>query len=232
LVIQYPEDTSVGYCGSIKSGRNALGARIEHPTFGKICVFNTHLSADLSGLACADLCGSTLQLKEMQILVEYVEQNICPEDTDNLLICGDFNEMAVSSTLTTLLQHQGTWGPFIDCAFETSDGPCLCPAGTIPSACCPPVKGCCCCPPGLIRLDYCMLSARSSSLWPSEYHTGNVQFSDHRPLCVDFIHVDQPQIRRHKPYQIVCLQTRLGVCVTIVLSILATPCLVLALYYA
>ena len=95
--------------------------------------------------------------------------------------------------------------------------------GSMPSSCCPPVKPCCYLPPGLLRIDYCMMSEKSVHLWPHNSFVDDVTCSDHLPLIVDFrfrnrITDTQPYVPRKQLWyiRIQCIATMLLLCGTIV----------------
>lgn len=200
-------------------GINMLAARVEHPQFGSTWVCTAHLTADPVGMLTGDRCCGSLQLAQMNTMIEFVESQC---KGDNLVICGDFNELQHSLTVQRLLQSKGRWGSFIDCGFETSQSSC-CPSGSMPSSCCPPVKPCCYLPPGLLRIDYCMMSEKSVHLWPHGSFVDDVTCSDHLPLIVDFrfrnrLTDTQPYVPRKQIWYIrmQCIATMLFLCGMIV----------------
>ena len=296
-------------------GINMLAARVEHPQFGSTwvctggctptpqciqhivhhstasmtkqliawCRVTAHLTADPVGMLTGDRCCGSLQLAQMNTMIEFVESQC---KGDNLVICGDFNELQHSLTVQRLLQSKGRWGSFIDCGFETSQSSC-CPSGqyarslllnalaarglvgqvlhirsasvllyaalstqfldelthllvsrhpdfgcvtvsfvvsgSMPSSCCPPVKPCCYLPPGLLRIDYCMMSEKSVHLWPHGSFVDDATCSDHLPLIVDFrfrnrLTDTQPYVPRKQIWYIrmQCIATMLFLCGMIV----------------
>ena len=138
-------------------GINMLAARVEHPQFGSTwvctggctptphciqhsvhprtasitrqliawCWVTAHLTADPVGMVTGDRCCGSQQLAQMNTMIEFVESQC---KGDNLVICGDFNELQHALTVQLLLQSKGRWGSFIDCGFETSQSGC-CPSG-------------------------------------------------------------------------------------------------------
>lgn len=202
--------------GCFGCGIGSLLVSVEHPTFGKSWIMSAHLTADPIGMLTGDWCCGSAQLGQVRALLQYADTAFSDgaDGADNLVICGDFNELSCAASINEILNHDGAWGHFLDCAFQTFST-----AGTLPSSCYPPVKPCCCIPMGSFRIDYCFLAEQSKHLWPVHSAVEQVQHSDHMPLIVDFeyrdaLNEEEPRVPRQK-WPCVCVMC---VCVLIVVS--------------
>lgn len=183
--IEIPEHRSFG---KKHSASLACGILVEPPGLGRTWVFSAHYKADVFGAATLSLCGSA-QLHSTETILEWIEERVGVSGTDNVIFCGDLNEVLASKSIQTFLTHKGNWGPFVDCAFELQrraqpSGWFIFPAGTIPSI---GWYG------GILRLDYVLMSSKSRKLDVKSTYVAHVGHSDHRPVIVDFNSKRTPQ---------------------------------------
>ena len=155
--------------GSSRRGLSqAAGMKIKHSLhFGNTYIVSLHCMADVLGFAIDGTAGS-LQLQNVRRVLQYLDSNIHEEDTDNVLVVGDFNSIAGSGVVREMHSYQGKWGPYVDCARL-----CGSTARTIPKFC------------GL-RVDYVFLASKSKYLRPISASVANIGYSDHFPVTVSF----------------------------------------------
>ena len=101
--------------------------------------------ADELGMLTLDFIGS-LQMQNLEAILSFIETTADPADTENVILCGDFNSFFGSRTVRRLLTHFGNWGPFVDCARATGN-----PQNTHHYP---------------LRIDYIFLSSRSKTMYP------------------------------------------------------------------
>ncbi len=145
-------------------GHQYVSVKLDNPVFGRIWIFSVHFMADEGGLATCDLFGS-LQLQNLQALLEHIETHVHEDECDSVIIMGDFNSLSCSRVVQSLLRTKGKWGPYIDCASACSNNNAT--------------------HEWYLRIDYVFLSSRSK-IEPVRSRIHRVPYSDHYPLLCDF----------------------------------------------